>query len=80
MIKKNFKIKNHSKYVVIFSIIALFLLFAVLLKTFTYKFSITGNAILETGNLNPSFALVTMIFISLYGALTCTYLKKRYHA
>ncbi len=72
--------KKHSKHAVIFSIVALFLVFAFLLNTFTSKSSVTGNAIMESGNLNPGVAVIALIFISLYAVITCTYLNKKYHA
>jgi hypothetical protein len=75
-IKQDEKKENLISYFVILTLFMSFILFIFIIKKLNLgnNIPITGSAILDTGKLNPNYALGMLILISVYAIITCSYL------
>lgn len=72
------KNKHFIPYFVIFTIFAAFVLALSIFSDLDGNdVSITGNAILDIGKLNPGFSFGMLVIISVYAFITCSYLNYR---
>ena len=74
--KSKTKAKKESliTYTAVIIIFLAFILFVFLVKKFSGNIPITGNAILETGSLNPDHLVAILIMLSVYAVIVCSYL------
>lgn len=75
-------VKKHSLIpsLVVFLIFIGFVVFLSAVNDVSGKGSIpiTGNAVLDTGQLNPNIAFSMLIIISIYAVIVCSYLSWRH--